>query len=169
MTHVAEHAVAGRIGPRPARRAPAVARRTPVRCRDPRWPAVAAALAALRETRRCSVRIVDADCGSGSVLLCAARYARALGFTSIEAYGIDTAPAQVARACAAAAVVHDPAIGISFAAGDVAGALKAEAEFPADIVLWHGCRAGDAPVARAVAAAGRTLIADPLDRRGAAA
>ena len=158
MTHAADHVVPGQPR-RPARAAPrrAVPR---LRCRDRRWPALAAALAALRETRRCSVRIVDAECGAGTMLMCAARYARALGFTAIEAHGIDDAPALVARARAAAAQVGDPAIGLSFATGDVVGALASEAEFPADIVVWHGCGAGDAAVARAVAAAGRTLIAD---------
>lgn len=84
MTHLADHVVGGivarRRSPGPSRAAPP---QVTVRCRDPRWPALAAALAALRETRRCSVRIVDADCGRGTMLLCAARHARALGFGSI--------------------------------------------------------------------------------------
>lgn len=164
MTHLAEHDVGRAIArPRTARRRRAV---PSVRCRDRRWPALAAALAALRATHRRSVRIVDADCGAGNVLLCAALYARALGFTAIEAHGIDGAAALVDRARAAATAVRDPAIGLSFATGDIAAALAAEAEFPADIILWHGGR--DAPVARTVAAAGRLLIADASGPRGIA-
>lgn len=163
MTHVADHFIAGPLRRRSRTVRHSAAPATPtLHCRDERWPALAAALAALRATRRCSVRIVDADCGAGKMLLCAVRYARALGFTAIEARGIDKAPALVDRARTAAAVVHDPAIGITFETGDVVGALETESEFPADIVVWHGCRARDAAIAQAVAAAGQTLIADPV-------
>ncbi|TPG52026.1 SAM-dependent methyltransferase [Sphingomonas glacialis] len=133
-------------------------------CRDPRWPEVAAALAALRAAKRCSVRIVDAECGTGTLLLCAARFARALGFTAIEARGVDDAPALLDRACAAAAQMHDPAIGITFERGEPIAALCEESEFPADIVLWHGCKGkehADTERAEHVAAcAGHALIAD---------
>lgn len=160
MTHVADHVIAGPLR-RP--RAPLHAARpaaAAVRCRDERWPAVAAALAALRAARRRSVRIVDADCGGGALLLCAARHARALGFTAIEARGIDRAPWRVERARASAVAIRDAAIDITFETADVVDALDAEAQFPADIVMWHG-RSGTTPEeARAVACAGRMLIAD---------
>jgi SAM-dependent methyltransferase len=135
---------------------------------------VAAALAALRTRERRSVRIVDADCGAGTLLLCAVRLARRLGFTSIEARGIDHAPASIARARAAAAVMHDPAIGITFETADLVAALDDESEFPADILVWHGCAKGcdaavENAVEHAVACAGRTLIADTAHAASTAA
>lgn len=157
MTHVAEHSIPGLLGiARPNRRRAASHPDARPRCRDSRWPALAAALDALYAARRRSVRIVDTECGAGALLLCAVRYARTLGFTAIEARGIDDAPALLHRAQTAAAALHDPAIGISFEARALAQALDEESEFPADIVLWHRCPNGD--VAHA---AGCTQIADP--------
>ncbi|KQS01919.1 hypothetical protein ASG11_13935 [Sphingomonas sp. Leaf357] len=160
MTHLADHCIAG-----PLRHPVARPRGTPAdtrpRCRDRRWPDVAAALVSLRAARRCSVRIVDVDCGSGTLLLCAVRYARALGFTAIEARGIDDAPALVGKARASASGLHDAAIGITFETGDRVRALEEESDFPADIVMWHGCVGCSAEEARTVACAGRRLIADP--------
>ncbi len=161
MTHLAEHTLPGlplRRRPNRIRTAPRDRRR--VHSRDERWPVIAAELSRLRAAKRCSVRIIDADCGTGTLLLCAVRYARALGFTAIEARGIDTAPALIARACVAASKVHDPAIGLTFETADIACALDEEIEFPADIVLWHGSGREEASAARAVARAGRALIAD---------
>ncbi|WP_010215370.1 hypothetical protein [Sphingomonas sp. PAMC 26621] len=169
MTYLADHSVAAPL------RAVRTPRRAKVRtacpkCRDARWAAVSAALVALRDGNRRSVRIVDADCGNGTLLLCAVQQARALGFTAIEARGIDAAPAHVARARAAAAAMHDPAIGIAFETGDLLAALDVERELPADIVLWHGARGRNASAeARAVACAGRTLIADPVEPKALAA
>lgn len=159
MTHVGEHSIAAPslAGPLPRTRR---VKKSWMRCRDDRWPAVAAALAALHAARRRSVRIVDADCGAGGLLLCAARYARALGFTAIEARGIDAAPALIGRARAAAAKMHDPAIGITFEIATLVDALHDEADFPADIVVWHGRMGANDDEARAVAGAGRELIAD---------
>lgn len=133
-----------------------------VRCRDARWPTIVAALSGLRAVKRHSVRIVDADCERGNLLLCAVRHARAIGFTAIEARGIGGSPAQIRRARAAAAAIDDPAIGISFEADDLITALEGEADFPADILVWHGCKGRNPMVAAAVAsAAARTVIADP--------
>lgn len=166
MTHLADHSVAAPSrAPRPTK-----PRATCPKSRDARWAALSAALVALRDRNRRSVRIVDADCGTGTLLLCAVQQARALGFTAIEARGIDTAPAQVARARAAAAALHDPAIGIAFETGDLVAALDAERELPADIVLWHGAHGRNATAeARAVARAGRILIADPIEPKALAA
>lgn len=163
MTHVAELGVIGlRLAPRPASARRRNAARP--RCRDARWPQVVAALAALRVEKRRSVRIVDADCGAGTLLLCAVRFARAIGFTAIEARGLDRAPASIRRARSAAAGLHDPAIGITFEQGTPATAQD-EVDFPADIVLWHGGRRGEDHAAlrateQALARAGRALIAD---------
>lgn len=162
MTHLAEHFIVGFALDQPRARPRRVGARTPrIRCRDSRWPAVTAALAALRAAKRSSVRIIDADCGAGKMLLCAVRYARLLGFTAIEGRGIDDAPALIARARVAAADVKDPAIGITFETGNAIGALHDENDFPADIVVWHKSRSCDVAVAHAVSAAGRTLISDP--------
>lgn len=139
-------------------------------CKDERWPAIADALDQLHATRRHSVRIVDADCGAGSLLLHAVRYARALGFTSIEARGIDGAPSLIERARTAAAVIADPAIGVTFEVADVATALAGEEEFPADILIWHGREAcNDQAVVGHAAAAAARLISDPDRTRRAAA
>lgn len=167
MNNLAEHTV-----PSPVRTSPPARHRAAIpaiqrfRCQDARWPDIAAALAELRAAKRCSVRIVDTDCGTGALLLCAARHARSLGFTAIEALGLDDTPALVDRARAAAAIVHDPAIGITFETADLASALGGETDFPADIVVWHGCRDCDAALAEAVAAAGHTLIGDPAETTG---
>ena len=162
MTHIAETDIAmpsRALVPPPPHRSPR-ARPRP-HCSDPRWPAIATALAQLHEARRRSVRIVDADCGTGTLLLCAVRYARWLGFTAIEARGIDDAAVLVARARAAAAQLHDPAIGITFDTSDIAHALDEEADFPADIILWHGCAGCSDVAARAVTCAGHIRIAEP--------
>ena len=103
---------------------------------DPRWPAIVAALTALRDRERHAVRIVDLDCGAGCVLLAALRYARALGFTAIEGRGLSTSPALVGRANAAAARFADPATGVVFEAA-TAAALDEEGDLPPDIVLCH--------------------------------
>jgi len=102
---------------------------------DQRWPALVAALRDLHEQRRHAVRIVDADCGCGCLLLEAARYAQVLGFTAIEARGIDGSPALIGRARVAAARFHDHAIGVEFDLADMVEGLTQEADFPADIVL----------------------------------
>ncbi|WP_254603241.1 SAM-dependent methyltransferase [Sphingomonas bacterium] len=160
MTHVAEHRLERFSLPPIRSRRPAAAQ-PDARCRDRRWPAVAAALAGLRAEKRRSVRIVDIDCGAGTLLLCAVRYARTLGFTAIEARGIDTAAALVGRASASASVVNDAAIGITFERANIIDALEDESAFPADIVMWHGCAGCSVEEANAVACAGRLVIADP--------
>lgn len=129
---------------------------------DARWTDICAALAALRERGRHSVRIVDADCACGTLLIEAVRHARALGYTAIEGRGIDGSPAMIGRARAAAARLHEPAIGLTFEVADMIEALASEADFPADIVLWHGGRAeDDRPGVRAsLAKAGNIILGD---------
>jgi SAM-dependent methyltransferase len=129
---------------------------------DARWGEIVSVLAALRNNRRHAVRIVDADCACGTLLIGAVRYARALGFTAIEGRGIDGSPAMIGRARAAAARLQDPAIGLVFEATDMVDALASEADFPADIVLWHGSRVGDdrPGVQGSLAAAGDRVIGD---------
>lgn len=69
----------------------------------------------------------------------------------------------IGRARVASSRVHDWAIGLEFKTGDMVEALAAEADFPADIVLWHGDRPGDRRhgVRAALAAAGDRVIGDP--------
>jgi len=105
---------------------------------DPRWRAVTAALQTLRNKGRHAVRIVDADCGTGSFLMDVLRSAHRLGFTAIEGRGIARSSVRVALAQTAARRLHDSAIGVSFEAADPLEALKSERDFPADIVLWSG-------------------------------
>lgn len=127
---------------------------------DDRWPSIAAALNELRLGKRRSVRIVDADCGPGTLLLRAVRHARSLGFTAIEGRGIDGVPALIDQARGAATTLDDPAIGLSFEMADALTALAEEADFPADIVLCdnrNGCR----ELAIVIAAAGRVVIDHP--------
>ncbi|WP_025292691.1 class I SAM-dependent methyltransferase [Sphingomonas sanxanigenens] len=134
---------------------------------DPRWPHIAATLAALREEGRRAVRIVDADCGTGALLIEAVRHARSLGFTAIEGRGVDGSPALISRARAAADGLRDPAIGIEFVLADMLQALFEEAEFPADIVLWHRPRRAERRtiVSAALAGAGRVVIGDDAAAR----
>lgn len=110
---------------------------------DARWPQLAARLLALKQACRRSVRIVDADCGAGGLLLHAAAHARALGFLAIEGRGIDASPALIGRARAAAARLRDPAIGMTFEVGEMLAALREEQPFPADILLWPSCAPAD--------------------------
>ncbi len=126
---------------------------------DPRWPALNQALVDLRLRHRHAIRIVDADCAAGSLLLRACRRARELGFTAIEGRGIDGSPALIGQARAAALKLSDPAIGVAFELADAQTALRDEADFPADIALWSGAHrpAIDDALARAAA----FVICDP--------
>lgn len=139
-------------------------------------PAADAGLTALREDERRSVRIVDAGCGDGTWLIWAAMRARTLGFTAIEAHGVDVSASGIARARAKAGAVRDLAIGLTFAVDDLPAALAAEGEEPADLVLCLG-DAFDAvtadrrpALARTLAGAGEAVLlaALPSRRRGRA-
>lgn len=140
---------------------------------DPRWPRIMASLAALRDRGRHAVRIVDADCGAGSLLLHALHHARAIGFTAIEGRGIDGSPALIGRARAAASRQQDAAIGVAFEMADMVAALRDEHELPADIVIWHGPGKQDRSPTMlfAIRAAGSCIIDDAgfSKRNGAAA
>lgn len=134
---------------------------------DVRWPAVAAALAHLRAARRRSLRIVDAECGDGRLLVRAAIHARALGFTAIEARGIGRAPLLARTARAAAGTIRDPAIGLAFDSGDLIAALAEEADFPADILLWYGGAGTRPAIACAAERAARLVIGGGAPRMAA--
>jgi len=84
---------------------------------DARWPTVASALRDLRDQRRRSVAILDPHCGCGALLIHAARYARTLGFVSVEARGIDPDPRHVAAARTSARGLVDTAVELRFYTG----------------------------------------------------
>lgn len=108
--------------------------------KDRRWPAMLRKLKGLRKRGRRSIRIVDADCGAGELLMHAVRRARELGFVAIEGRGIDADPRLIASARRAAAQQGDPAIGLVFEQDDMDNVLREEAEYPADLLL---CPASD--------------------------
>ncbi|MEN3748207.1 methyltransferase domain-containing protein [Sphingomonas sp. HF-S3] len=121
---------------------------------DRRWPAIERLLFAMRKAGRRSIRIVDAGCGAGDLLIQAARHARSIGFLAIEGRGIDRDPAAIARARSTAKLLADPAIGLSFESGYARAALADEAEAPADLILYS--RSVPAEVARS---AGKVALA----------
>lgn len=108
--------------------------------KDRRWPAMLRKLKGLRKRGRRSIRIVDADCGAGDLLIHAVRRAREMGFLAIEGRGIDADPRLIASALRAAARQRDPAIGLVFEQGDPDKVMREEAEYPADLLL---CPASD--------------------------
>ncbi|WP_283418707.1 SAM-dependent methyltransferase [Sphingopyxis sp. Geo48] len=120
--------------------------------KDRRWPAVLRKLKGLHKRGRRSIRIVDADCGTGELLLHTVRRAREMGFLAIEGRGIDADPSLVASARRAAARQPDPAIGLVFEQAEKDRVMREEAEYPADLLL---CSATDAE-ARELAALART-------------
>jgi hypothetical protein len=149
-----------------------VALRSSTALHDPRWSKVQAALSSLRARGRHAVRVVDAQCGAGSLLLHALHHARALGFTAIEGHGADGSPALIGRARAAANRCVDPAIGTQFDVSDIITALRGEHDLPADIVICHGSAARNRPdVDVALHRAGRIIVDDDAGRQsfGAAA
>ena len=108
--------------------------------KDRRWPAMLRKLKGLRKRGRRAIRIVDADCGAGELLIHAVQRAREMGFVAIEGRGIDADPLLIASALRAAARQGDPAIGLVFEQGDPDRVLREEAEYPADLLL---CPASD--------------------------
>ena len=104
---------------------------------DPRWRSLVSRLESLRERGRRSVRIVDVNCGNGALLVQVAKLARSLDFLAIECCGIDCEQKAIEEARQRALRLVDSAIGLSFEVGEPLAQLAAEAEFPADIVLYE--------------------------------
>ncbi|WP_130327116.1 methyltransferase domain-containing protein [Sphingomonas sp. BK036] len=128
---------------------------------DQRWPRIEAALLALQSSGRHAVRIVDADCGAGTLLLHALGHARQLGFTAVEGHGIDRSSLLIGRARSAARRAADPALGVDFEVADIVAALRDEQDLSADIVICHDLARYRRPEAvRALRNAGRIIIAD---------
>lgn len=148
----------------PARFVPSL-RATTISCRhvavyhaeaDRRWPMIVRKLTSLRQRGRRSLRVVDVNCGAGDLLLAVVRQARALGFVAIEGRGVDRDAVKIIDAIAAASNLHDPAIGLVFELGDGRSALREEAEFPADLVLYAAQE--EASVRDIARSAGRTAL-----------
>lgn len=130
----------------------------PAPCDDPRWPALSARLDELRERGRRALRIVHVPCGDGCLLIAAARRARSLGFLSIEALGADVDPERIERARRHACLHADSAIGFAFEVAQPLARLEAEAEFPADIVLYEVTAAAPEALLEAAGRAGDLVL-----------
>lgn len=96
--------------------------------RDPRWNALVAQLAELREQGRRAIRMVDLNCGEGALLIEAAKQASRLGFLAIEGAGVDPDPDKISAARRRAGMLHDVAIGLEFEAMPPMERLAREAE-----------------------------------------
>lgn len=169
MTYLPEHTGPSTIVCSTARRPPEPPKDT-IQSHDPRWPEVAAVLAGLRHGNRHCVRIIDCECGSGELLFDCVRLARQLGFTAVDARGIDCREDLLCCARARAADLKDPAVGIVFDRCELDRALAEEIELPADILIWPGCRCSnadlDAALRRAVAAASHVSVAFTQENQG---
>ena len=136
--------------------------------KDSRWPAMLRKLKGLRRRGRRSIRIVDADCGAGELLIHAARKAREMGFVAIEGRGIDSDPYLIAKALRAAARQSDPAIGLVFAQVDPDEVLREEAEYPADLLLCPTPGADTRERAMLAHTAADTVLWDRATKQGRA-
>jgi len=90
------------------------------------WRRLDATLQRLATENHRSLRLLDAGCGPGTWLRRTILRARELGFTSIEAHGIDISPAMLALARETTESVDDPAVTICLAEGDLTEGLKFE-------------------------------------------
>jgi len=124
-----------------------VARTGALAAADRRWAPALRTLRGLRKRGRRSIRIVDVNCGDGSLLIQVVRAARSLGFVAIEGRGVDRDPVLVTAARLSSALLKDRAIGLTFDAGEGANALHEEAELPADLVFYAEDDAGAAALA----------------------
>lgn len=128
--------------------------------KDGRWPSMLRKLKGLRKRGRRSIRIVDADCGAGELLMHAVRRARAMGFLAIEGRGIDADPRLIASARQAAARQRDPAIGLVFEQGEQEKIMREEAEYPADLLLCSATASDMRELAMLARTAANTVLWD---------
>ncbi|MET0310291.1 MAG: methyltransferase domain-containing protein [Sphingomonas sp.] len=96
---------------------------------------IASRLAEWRARGHRSVRILDLGCGRGDHLLRAVARARELGFVSIEGRGIDPSPGHVRQARHRAESETHPSTSLTFEIGEPIGALAAEHDGAADLIL----------------------------------
>jgi SAM-dependent methyltransferase len=90
------------------------------------WRRIDTTLKHMAAEHRRTLRLLDVGCGPGTWIRRVALRARALGFTTIEAHGIDLSPAMLALARTSAATLNDPAITITFTEGDITAGLGEE-------------------------------------------
>lgn len=129
--------------------------------RDPRWNALVAQLAELREQGRRAIRMVDLNCGEGALLIEAAKQASRLGFLAIEGAGVDPDPDKISAARRRAGMLHDVAIGLEFEAMPPMERLAREAECPADIIFHRIPAERSQAFEHALARAGNLVLAEP--------
>ena len=168
--HFSHHAPAGIVWISPAAfGAAALIQGAPRRAeQDRRWPAMLRKLKGLRKRGRRSIRIVDARCGNGDLLMLAVRRARELGFLAIEGRGVDADPDRIAAARRRLAHETDPAIGLVFEQGEMDRALEEEADFPVDLLLCAGRADEQRRLARLARMAGDTVLWHDADAEGRA-
>ncbi len=135
---------------------------------DQRWPAMLRKLKGLHKRGRRSIRIVDARCGNGDLLMLAVRRARELGFLAIEGRGVDADPDRIAAARRRLTHEADPAIGLVFEQGEMDRVLQEEANFPADLLLCAGRGGEQRRLARLARMAGDTVFWNDADAKGRA-
>lgn len=134
--------------------------------KDRRWPAMLRKLKGLRKRGRRSIRIVDADCGTGELLIHAVRRAREMGFVAIEGRGIDSDPRLIANARRAAARQRDPAIGLVFEQGDKDRVMREEDEYPVDLLLCSASDTDPSDLAALARTAADTVLWDRVAKAG---
>lgn len=132
---------------------------------DHRWKALCSQLERLHAQGRRAVRIVDVNCGDGALLVAAAHYARRLGFVAIEGLGAERDPAQIDEARRLSRAFAHPTIGLTLELADPLPMLQAEAEFPADIVLYKAPKRGSQAFERALVRAGEFALRAGSKRR----
>lgn len=138
---------------------------TPPVPRDRRWKPLSAQLELLHAQGRRAVRIIDVNCGDGALLVAAAHHARKLGFLAIEGLGAARDLSLVDEARRLARAYANPAIGLTFEQAEPLSRLQAEAEFPADIVLFERPERRSKKFENALKCAGEIALRAPRARR----
>lgn len=126
--------------------------------RDPRWHSLVTRLKSLRRHKRRAVRIVDVNCGDGTLLIQAVRLARSLGFLAIEALGVDSDADHIDDARDRARMMKDTAVGLDFQVAEAFAQLQVEADFPADIILYDASARAPKALRDAAARAGNLAL-----------
>ncbi|HEY4276149.1 MAG TPA: class I SAM-dependent methyltransferase [Rhizomicrobium sp.] len=90
------------------------------------WDAIEIALRSLRASGKETLTVLDLGCGPGTWLRRTVTRARQMGFSSVEAVGLDIAAAQLQRARVhARALSEQPGVALRFDLGDLCGPISA--------------------------------------------